>query len=241
MQTESANGLGLQPKRCRHGEKTGADRRWPWRPDATLVRKGGAPMKVLLGSLLLLAVLSAGGAAAFTWYLRHAHAGVSARAEPTAVEAALATAMRSAATPHAVRNRANPVPATATAVHEGMEHFADHCAVCHANNGSGQTPLAAGMYPKPPDMRLPTTQNKTDGELFGIIENGIRLSGMPAFGGAGGTEDESWKLVVFLRHLPRLTEEEEQAMEHLNPKSPGELQEEKREADFLNGGSPGSP
>ncbi len=194
-------------------------------------------MRLLVGSFLLLLVLLASGAAAFTWYLRHAHAGVSARAQPTATEAALATAMRSAAIPAAVRNRTNPVPATPAALHEGMEHYADHCAVCHGNNGSGQTLLGAGMYPKPPDMRLQATQTKTDGELFGYIENGIRLSGMPAFSGAGGTEDESWKLVVFLRHLPQLSATEEQAMEHLNPKSPSELGEEKQEADFLNGGS----
>lgn len=197
-------------------------------------------MKLLLRSLLMLAVLVALAAATFTWYLRHAHAGVSARAQPSAVEAALATAMRSAATPASVRNRTNPLPATADAVHEGMEHYADHCAGCHANNGSGATMLGAGMYPKPPDMRLPATQRKTDGELFGSIENGIRLSGMPAFGGPGGTEDESWKLVLFLRHLPHLSAAEEQAMEHLNPKSPAEMDEEKKEADFLNG-SPGAP
>ena len=197
-------------------------------------------MRLLFRSFLVLALLVALAAAAFTWFMRHAHAGVSARAQPTAAEAVLATAMRSAATPAAVRNRTNPLPATAAAMHEGMEHYADHCAQCHANNGSGATLLGAGMYPKPPDMRLAATQNKTDGELFGYIENGIRLSGMPAFGGAGGTEDESWKLVLFLRHLPHLSAAEEQAMEHLNPKSPAEMEEEKKEADFLNG-SPGAP
>lgn len=194
-------------------------------------------MRLLLRSFLLLAGLLALGAAAFTWYLRHAHAGVSARAQPTAVETALANAMRSAATPAAVRNRVNPVATTPAALHAGLEHYADHCAVCHANNGSGQTSLGAGMYPKPPDMRLPATQKKSDGELFGYIENGIRLSGMPAFGGAGGRDDESWQLVIFLRHLPQLTEAEEQAMQHLNPKSPSEVEEEKQEADFLSGGS----
>lgn len=191
-------------------------------------------MTLLLGAVLACLL----GAAAFTVYVRHATHGFSARAEPTRVEASLAGAMRHMATPNAVRDRINPVPASAVALHEGMEHFADHCAQCHANNGSGQTMLGAGMYPKPPDMRLALTQNKTDGELFGIIENGIRLSGMPAFGGNGGTEDESWKLVLFLRHLPHLAPDEEQAMEHLNPKSPDELKEEKQEADFLNGANP---
>jgi mono/diheme cytochrome c family protein len=118
-----------------------------------------------------------------------------------------------------------------------MAHYADHCAICHGNDGSGDTMLGNGMYPRPPDMRLAATQGKTDGELFSIIENGIRLSGMPAFGGNASGAADSWKLVLFLRHLPRLTPEELADMQALNPKGPDELEEEKREADFLNGAS----
>lgn len=197
-------------------------------------------MKTFLTSLLTAILLCALGAAAFGFHVRRA-GGFSARSEPTRLEAMLAQAMLKLATPEAIRDRRNPFPATPEAVQEGMNHFADHCAQCHANNGSGQTMLGAGMYPKPPDMRLAGTQRKTDGELFNAIENGIRLSGMPAFGGAdGSTEVESWKLVLFLRHLPALSTQEEQAMEHGNPKSPSEMEEERREADFLNGGVGGT-
>ena len=81
----------------------------------------------------------------------------------------------------------------------------------------------------------------SDGELFYYIENGIRMSGMPAFG-SPGTEDDSWKLVHFIRHLPVLTAEEQAEMEHLNPKSPDELNEEQDEEQFLNGsGSSAQP
>ena len=174
--------------------------------------------------------------AAAAMYLRGAAHGFSARERPTQVEAMLANTARNAAMPAALRDRTNPVPSTVEDLHEGMAHFADHCAVCHANNGSGETMLGSGMYPKPPDMRLALTQGKTDGELFSIVENGIRMSGMPAFGGNGSAEDQSWKLVLFLRHLPQLTPAEEQEMAHLNPKAPSEIEEEKQEQDFLNGG-----
>lgn len=90
------------------------------------------------------------------------------------------------------------------------------------------------MYPHPPDLRY-DTQALTDGEIFYIIENGVRLSGMPAFGGQDSITD-SWKLVHFIRHLPNLTAEEEEQMEALNPKSPDELKEEEEERNFLNGG-----
>ncbi len=93
-----------------------------------------------------------------------------------------------------------------------------------------------GMYPKPPYLRLSRTQELTDGEIFYIIENGIRMSGMPAFGGAD-TADQSWKLVYFIRHLPQLSSVEEAKMGSLNPKSPDEFREEQEEQNFLNGGT----
>src|SRR5215471_5392802 len=112
----------------------------------------------------------------------------------------------------------------------GRAHWADHCASCHANDGSGDTFMGRHTYPPAPDMRLPATQRMTDGELFYIIQNGIRLTAMPAWGG-GGDQDalDSGKLVRFIRHLPNLTGEEKAQMEKMNPKSPAELKEEEKE------------
>ena len=119
-------------------------------------------------------------------------------------------------------------------------HFADHCATCHANDGGGDTLIGHGLYPKPPDLRLAETQHLSDGELFWIIENGVRLTGMPAFGGSGaelGGTDASWKLVRFIRHLPQLTAGEILEMGKYNPKGPDDRQEETDEQNFLNGGA----
>jgi hypothetical protein len=88
-------------------------------------------------------------------------------------------------------------------------------------------------------MRLPETQNLTDGEIYYVIHNGIRLTGMPAWGKSEKDED-SWKLVLFIRHLPQLTLDEEREMEALNPKGPGEKQGELEEEQFLNEGQPGN-
>jgi hypothetical protein len=107
----------------------------------------------------------------------------------------------------------------------------------HSNNGSGDAEMGKNMYPPAPDMRQPDTQKLSDGELFYIIQNGIRLTGMPSWGsGVGHDDQDSWKLVRFIRHLPKLTAGEEQEMEMLNPKSPDELKEEQEEKEFLNGG-----
>jgi mono/diheme cytochrome c family protein len=186
--------------------------------------------------IIVAIVLLAGIAAAVVVSL--VHDGLSARAKPSALEAAIAGVMRRIAMPRAMRDTKNPVASSPDAVRAGMLHFADHCAVCHGNDGSGDTMMGRGMYPKPPDLRAEETQKKTDGEIFWIIENGVRLTGMPGFGGEGGehvgTED-SWKLVYFIRHLPALTPEERMEMERYNPKGPDDRKEEQDEQDFLNG------
>ena len=166
--------------------------------------------------------------------IRH---GFSARDNPSWLESSVARKTRSMAVPSSAKNMKNPVPKTPENLKEAEEHWADHCAICHANNGSGSTTIGRNLYPKTPDMRKAETQSMADGELYYIIENGIRLSGMPAWGEGGDNDEASWKLVHFIRHLPQLTPEEEKHMESMNPKSPGEKQEEQQEQDFLNGQS----
>ncbi len=167
--------------------------------------------------------------------------GFSTRAMPSGMEKVIATSMLEMSVPARYKTIKNPVPVTPAVIHEGMAHFADHCAVCHANNGSGESMLGKTMYPRPPNLAAKETQSMSDGELYYPIQYGIRLSGMPAFGEPVDTDEASWKLVAFLRHLPKLTPEEEQEMEHLNPKGPDEWQEEQEENTFLNGGSNSGP
>ncbi len=163
-------------------------------------------------------------------------AGVSARPQPGSIETFVAHTLRDMAIRPRVRGIANPVTASDAVIAEGRDHFADHCAACHANDGSGNTEMSKGLYPKAPDMRLPATQNLSDAELFYIIENGVRFTGMPAWStGTAAGEESSWHLVHFIRHLPRLTPEEVEAMESLNPKSPEEIRQEIAAEQFLNG------
>jgi mono/diheme cytochrome c family protein len=163
--------------------------------------------------------------------------GMSARAEPSALEARIARAVRSWAIPGEAREARNPVAPGPAAIAAGLAHFADHCASCHGNDGSGRTRVGKGLYPRAPDMRRRATQDLTDGELFHIIENGVRLTGMPAWGGEG-TAEGSWQLVHFVRHLPELTAEELARMEALNPRSPDEWRALAEEEAFLRGDAP---
>jgi mono/diheme cytochrome c family protein len=159
---------------------------------------------------LLLAAGFLGGAWVY-WFIS-AH-GFSAREKPTKLEALLARHTRRLATPPDARDLKNPLDPTALNIAEARDHFADHCAICHANNGSGETQINSGLYPPAPDMRERETQDLSDGEIFYIIKNGIRFTGMP---GWGGEDEENWKLVLFIRHLPKLRPQEIEFMNEIN-------------------------
>jgi len=163
--------------------------------------------------------------------------GVSARPQPGRLETVAAQTVRGIAIRTRIRGLTNPIPATPDVIAEGRDHFADHCAVCHGNDGSGNTEMGRGLYPRSPDMRLASTQNLSDAELFYIIENGVRLTGMPGWStGTKEGETSSWHLVHFIRHLPKLTEDEIAHMESLNPRSPEEVRQEIEAEKFLQGG-----
>ena len=179
---------------------------------------------------LLIAVL------AVVMLIRTTRHGFSALDEPTAVEAFMARTMRRLSVPSDLRGRRNPLPVTPEILSEGRDHFADHCATCHGNDGKGQTAMGQKFYPRVPDMTSEDTQSQSDGELFATIENGIRLTAMPAFGnGTAESARGSWALVHFIRHLPAITEEELAAMEKMNHKPHAEWERLREEETFLSG------
>lgn len=165
--------------------------------------------------------------------------GFDARSTPGELEAAVATRLRALAIPAEARARVNPTAQDDETLRMGLEHFADHCAVCHGNDGSGDTDFGRGMYPKPPDLRAGPSQTLSDGELFYIIERGVPLTGMPGFGnGTPEGEAGSWHLVQFIRHLPQITDEELALMADLNPRSAEAWRQREEEEAFLRGGDP---
>lgn len=174
-------------------------------------------MQKILLSLLILVILLVLGVVLWVGYDVYA-TGFSAKIEPHPLEVTLVRQVRRLSIPNEIRNRPNPVPMSTAVLTEGLEHFADHCAGCHANDGSGKTKIGEKVYPRVPDLRLKEIQSMSDGELFFIIHNGIRFTAMPAWGDSDMEKDRgSWKLVHFVRHLPQLTQEELTHMKSLNP------------------------
>jgi mono/diheme cytochrome c family protein len=188
----------------------------------------------LIGFLVLVVVAMAALAIAYT-----VSTGLDARAQPNALETTVARSIRRFAVPRTIRDRPNPAPMSEEVLADGMAHYADHCASCHANNGSGDTEIGRGLFPKPPDMRQADTQDMTDGELFYIIEHGVRFTGMPGWStDTDSGEEASWRLVRFIRRLPHLTAKDIAKMETMNPRTPEELRQQIEEEQFLRGGDP---
>ena len=180
---------------------------------------------------LSLAIVIAALVAGLFWLTS---SGMSARAKPGGMERSLARTLRDISIPKDARRMQNPMTASPELLTEGRRHFADHCASCHGNDGRGNMEIGKNLYPPAPDMTLPATQNLTDGELYYIIENGVRFTGMPAWGAGGTNDQETWHLVLFLRQLPQLSREDMEDMKQHNPQSPMEMEEERKEEEFLN-------
>lgn len=197
------------------------------------MRKAPRIAVVVAGALVLICGLL---------FWRMLRRGFSVHEEPSAVEVLAARTMRKWATPADVRRADNPLQLTPAVLAEGRSHWADHCASCHGNDGKGKTTIGQRLYPRAPDMTLPATQDLSDGELFAVIENGIRLTGMPGWGdGTAQSGYGSWSLVHLIRHLPKLTPAEIAEMEALNPKSPDEWEQIRAEQEFLEGGATPAP
>jgi mono/diheme cytochrome c family protein len=154
---------------------------------------------VIFGILLV-----AAGAAAIVYT---GSFNTSAEIPPSKMEKTLATFALNKSVARRAPNRKNPLPATPENLRGGLAHFRENCVVCHGAPGVDPGEIGQGLNPGAPDLTLPRVQARTDGQLYWLVDGGIRMSGMPAFGPTHG-ENEIWQIVAFLRHLPEITDAE---------------------------------
>jgi predicted CXXCH cytochrome family protein len=136
--------------------------------------------------------------------------GFGANGQPSAIERTVLRSVRDLGIPSSARRQTNPWTASTETLQQGSEDFTNHCAGCHGKGGNVQSEIGQNLYPKAPDLRATPTQSLTDGEIHYIIQNGVRLTGMPALGNphAGEDDNKAWKLVLFIRSISRTTPEE---------------------------------
>jgi predicted CXXCH cytochrome family protein len=136
-------------------------------------------------------------------YLYIVSGGMVARQKPLALETSVARWMVRTSVPQAMKTTKNPLLADNGKVDDsgGRELYKQKCEICHAYDGSGKTQAGSGLYPPPIDLRVPEVSNATDGELFYFIRNGIRNTAMP---GWQLPDQDIWRLVLFIRNLPKV-------------------------------------
>ncbi len=128
--------------------------------------------------------------------------GLSARKKPSNFEYAIANYAMGVSMPAEAKNRRNPLIVDSKLIADAKLHFKEHCAVCHAEDGRGKTETAAGLSPEVPDLHADHIQKLTDGELFYVIKNGVRFTGMPGW----DLEDRhNWSLVSLIRQFAKET------------------------------------
>lgn len=95
-------------------------------------------------------------------------------------------------------------------IKSGFKNYNEMCVICHGAPGKALSYLGKGLQPQPPNL-AEAVEKWTNGQLFWIIKNGVKMTGMPAF---GPTHDDVdiWSIVGFIRRLPRTSAQEFQSM-----------------------------
>ncbi len=136
--------------------------------------------------------------------------GFNSRATPSEMEAIVAMKVHDSSIPDRYETMKNPLANGGVNLIEAGGQYEEHCAACHGDSGNGEPKFHGLMYPRPSNLRSKDTQEMSDGEIYFIIKQGIRYSGMPAFGKPGNDDEHAWEMVAYVRHLPKLTPAEEQ-------------------------------
>lgn len=164
-------------------------------------------MRLLRAFLFALCVILLLGIVAGLLIVRR---GFRATTVPSRWEVVVARSLRNLAIPLSERKASNPLAATSDNTRQGRETYLSQCALCHGIDGGGKTQVGIGLYPRVPDLREDATQSLTDGEIHYIIENGVELTGMPAWGRPHAeSSGNSWQLVLFIRSLRPLSRQQQ--------------------------------
>lgn len=100
--------------------------------------------------------------------------------------------------PASAKKLKNPLKATEANIESGRALYNKNCASCHGEDGKATTDIASGMKVKPAD--LTSLHARTDGEIYWVINNGIKKSGMPAFS-TKAKANERWQMTLYVKHL----------------------------------------
>ena len=157
----------------------------------------------LLALIGALAIVVAIGAAVY--FFGGFYNVAAAEAEPAPVAWALVKVREASVNRHAT----DQPPAAfndGAAVQAGGRAFATRgCINCHGAPGVEWAKFSEGLRPDPPDLTK-IVNDRTPAELFWVVKNGIKMTGMPGFGATGVPDPEIWQIAAFLKKLPSVSE-----------------------------------
>jgi mono/diheme cytochrome c family protein len=135
---------------------------------------------------------------------------MGADVKPGLIERTLAPWGRDRSVAKRALDEKNPFAANSEAIDMGLDHYRENCVMCHGAPGVAGADLSKGINPPAPSLGK-EVGDTSDGELFWVIKHGVRMTAMPAFGPTH-TDEEIWKIVAFIRHLPELTAQEQDSL-----------------------------
>jgi mono/diheme cytochrome c family protein len=163
-------------------------------------------MKFIAGFIAALVVLAVGG---LIYIYSGTYNVAASKSDSKIIRWVMETAREKSIEARADKVGPQPPPSP-DSIKEGFEHFDGMCVACHGAPGIERGEVGKGLNPKPPDLsRL--SKEADPRELFWVVKNGIRMTGMPSFG-ATHNDRAVWNIVAFLKELPATTAEKYQEM-----------------------------
>jgi mono/diheme cytochrome c family protein len=158
-------------------------------------------MRYFIGGIVAIFIATA------AWFLLLPRLNWGAAQKPGMIEQAMANDILGRWIKAHANSSANPFSPTQPNLKAASAQYGEHCAACHALDGSGRNRFEAEFYP-PVAKLTGDVQKLSDPEIYFIVANGIRNTAMPAFGEKHSAED-MWRAVLWVRHLANLTPSEQ--------------------------------
>jgi mono/diheme cytochrome c family protein len=100
----------------------------------------------------------------------------------------------------------------------GLQLYESDCMECHGGPGVARAAWVQGMNPSPPFL-LDASRRWTRGQLFWVVKNGVKMTGMPAWG-ASQSDTQIWDLVAFLEAMSEMKPADFQRLQAARAKTP---------------------
>jgi mono/diheme cytochrome c family protein len=154
----------------------------------------------VIGFLAIVAVIAAG-----VFFFGGFFSVAANWTDPAPVAAALVRVRTASIDHHATEMPPANFNDAATVRQGAVAYAARGCANCHGGPGVGWAKFSEGLNPGPPDLKEAAAE-LAPREVFWVVKNGIRMTGMPSFGMIGVKDDELWKIAAFVKALPKVTD-----------------------------------